>query len=691
MHKPFTLLLLFLSFYASYSQVSITEEPSWIINEAHDPNAVAPENGLYGGSHVLLYTEQVHVDREEVYVKNVAKAVEYSGVQNISSVVADYDPSYQKLRFHRIDVIRNGETINKLKLQDIQTARRETNAESFIYDGSISAFVNIPDVRMGDIVVYSYSLKGFNPIQKNKFTTSFVLNSTQPIDRISAHVFTQKPLHYKMLNSDLVADLEVRGGINHYKWAQEDVPAILLEEQTPSWYIQNETVLVTEYDSWNQVINWGNTIFTFDEPLNPELQKTISNIESNHKTEGERIKSALAFVQNEVRYLSIASGIGGYKPNSPNKVMEQRFGDCKDKSVLFATMLNQMGIEAYPTLVNTTLKQELPNLTPSSKIFDHCIVKVVDKNGTTLWYDPTLTDQGGTYANTYTPDYRYGLVLDENMSDLDTIADFRSNMIETFSTLTLEKDGMGADLEVRTHYYEGEADFMRSVFRNNSKDLIQQELMSFYTDNYGKVSSLDPPTIEDDTLKNEFLLLERYHLDSIWSPSVEKTNTMNLSIFPNGLISNLSMPTQLERVTPYALSYPFVRKEHIKVKLAEGIRVQPESVTINSDYFYYDFSSKYNAADKIIDLDYYYKHQDDHVPVAGFDTYYNDMVKLDQNLGYLIYTNSNSGVNTSTFSLGYTVGTLIGVGIIIAIPLGLITLIIILVVRYNKKKAANPS
>ncbi len=690
MYKPITLIILFLSFYLPYCQVSITKEPSWIINEEYNPNAVAPENGLYGGTHVLLYTEQVHVDREEAYIKNVAKAVEYSGIQTISSVVADYDPSYQELRFHHIDVIRNGKRINRLNQQDIQTARRETNAESYIYDGSISAFVNIPDVRIGDIVVYSYSVKGFDPIQKNKFSTSFVLNSTQPIDRISAHVFSKNPLHYKMLNSDLVADLEKKGGINHYKWFQKSVPAILMEEQTPSWYIQNETVLVTEYDSWDQVIDWGENIFTFEEPLSQELQQAISKIEINNKTEGERIKSALSFVQNEVRYLAISSGIGGYKPNPPNKVMEQRFGDCKDKSVLFATMLNQMGIEAHPTLVNTTLKRELPNLSPSSKIFDHCIVKVVDKNGSTLWYDPTLTDQGGTYANTYIPDYRYGLVLDQNMSDLDTITDFRSNMIETFSTFTLEEGGLGADLEVRTQYYEGEADFMRSIFRNNSKDLIQQELMSYYSDNYGKVSSLAPPTIEDDTIKNEFLLLERYHLDSIWSPSVEKTNTMNLSIFPNGLISNLSMPTQLQRLTPYALTYPFVRKEHIKVKLAEAIRVKPENVTINSDYFYYDFNSKYDAKEKIIDLDYYYKHQNDHVPVSGFDTYYNDMVKLDQNIGYLIFT-SNDTLSSSTYSLGYSLGTIIGIGIIIAIPVGLIALIIILVVRYNKRKTANPS
>ncbi len=125
------------------AQFSIDEEPSWIIREDYDSNATPPDNGLNGGIQILLYTEQVNIGLEEAYVENVVKAVEYSGVQNISTVVMDYDPSYQKLRFHKIQVIRNGKVINKLRYQDIQTARRETNAENFIYDGTITAFVNI--------------------------------------------------------------------------------------------------------------------------------------------------------------------------------------------------------------------------------------------------------------------------------------------------------------------------------------------------------------------------------------------------------------------------------------------------------------------------------------------------------------------------------------------------------------------
>ncbi len=678
-------LLLFFNFCIGNCQYSITSEPIWVINESYNAKAIAPENELSAGTQILLYTEQINTDSEEVYIKSVAKAIEYSGIQNISTVLADYDPSYQKLRFHAIDVIRNGQTINKLSFKDIQTARRETNAENFIYDGTISAFVNIPDVRIGDIVSYSYSVKGFNPIQKKKFSTSFSLNSTQYINKLSIHIFGKKKLHHKAYNTEIEVIHNYSKGINHYEWKDKNIPAILLEDQSPSWYIQNAIIIVTEYNSWSDVINWGENIFTFNEPLNIELEGVIKKIKKSHSEEGDRIRAALAFVQNEIRYLAIHSGIGGYKPNSPNKVVKQRFGDCKDKSVLLTEILKRMGIKAYPTLVNTTLQQSVPDLPPSPKLFDHCIVKVVDNSGNTLWYDPTLTNQGGTYDNIYLPDYRYGLVLDNEMNAMDTITNFGNNMVETFSTLKLNEMGKGAELEVRTHYYEGEADFIRAVFNNNNKNIIEKELIKFYTQTYGATSSIAPPVFVDDTLKNEFSLLERYKIDSIWRPSVENINNLNLSIYPTNITNVLTMPNQLERLAPYALSYPMVRKQNIKVILPEHIQIRAESETINSDFFYYDFSSNYDAKSKTINLKYYYKSQDDHVPVSKFKEFYKDMVKLDRKIGYMIFINKDGDFLNN--SISFNVIRFVGYSFFILIVLiGIIIGIIFLVKKLAKKR-----
>ncbi len=682
MRFTITLIVCLISLQIVSGQISISKEPSWIVKEDYNTNAQLPENGVNGGVQVLLFTEQVNVELEESYVKNAIKAVEFSGIQLVSNIVAEYDPTYQELRFHTIEVIRDGVTINKLKLEDIQTARRETNAENFIYDGTISAFVNVTDVRLGDIVSYSYSVKGFNPIQKNKFSSSFILNSTNAIDRISVHLFTKHKVNYKILNSDREVNHKIKEGIHYYEWSDENVPAILIEEQNPSWFIQNATLLVSEYESWEEVIDWGKDIYTFSAPLNQELQTIVEDIVKEHKSEGDRIKAALEFVQNEVRYLAVSSGIGGYMPNSPNKVITQRFGDCKDKSVLLVTLLNAMDIEAYPTLVNTALRQILPSLLPSSKVFDHCIVKTVDQNGTILWYDPTLSDQGGTYNKIYLPDYRYGLVLDENMNTLDTITSFANNVVETYNTFKIEELGKGAELEVSTFYNEGEADFIRAVFRNNSMAVIEQELASFYTDFYGSVTAIEPPRIVDDSINNRFTLLERYQIDSIWRPSVENPGQINVSIYPTNITSSLTMPSQLNRTTPYALSFPMVRRQNIVVELPMNFGIRPEEVTINSDFFYYDFNSTYDRSSNTLSLNYYYKSQDDHVPDTKFDEYYRDMVQLDQKLGYVVYANKNGRISTDSFA--FSLGSLFGIGFVLLLIVALVITVVLVLLRRKK-------
>ena len=664
------------------AQVSITQEPPWIIREAYNPDATAPGGGVDGGVHMLLYTEQLNLDSEELYTQGVSKVVEYSGIQNSSTISADYDPSYQQLRFHRIDVIRNGAIINKLSYRDIQTARRETNAENFIYDGTISAFLNIPDVRMGDIILYSFSVKGFNPIHREKYSTSFVLNSTQAIDRLSVHVFGRSTVNYQVLNSDLQVKYRLENGVHHYEWSQQNIPPILPEEQSPSWHLQNALVTISEYDSWSEVIDWGTKIFSFPEPPTDELQGVIEAIKKAHPREGGRIRAALSFVQNEIRYLGLHSGIGGYKPNPPNKIVSQRFGDCKDKSVLLTTMLRTMGIEAYPTLVNTSLRQVLPSLSPSPRLFDHCIVKVIDQKGTTLWYDPTLSDQGGRYDQVYVPDYRNGLVLDESMTGMDTIPNFGNNMIEVFNTFTLDELGKGGELEVRSHYFEGEADFMRAVFRNNNKDLIAREFLKFYAENYGAVSAVKPPVFVDDSLNNEFAVIERYRIDSIWRPSVENPDFLNLSVYPTNITNGLTMPTQLERNSPFALAFPMVRKQIVEVVLPQNYPLRPESKTIISDFFYYTFKSTYDRDSRVLTLNYYFKNQDDHVPAARIGDYYKDMVKLDQQLGYLI--SINKSMDASAGLIGFGMGYLFGIGLIGIFLIALVVVTIIIVRRLQK-------
>lgn len=88
-------------------------------------------------------------------------------------------------------------------------------------------------------------------------------------------------------------------------------------------------------------------------------------IEAEARDPEDRAAMALRFVQTYARYLAIGIGEGGFRPRDLEEIWRSRLGDCKDKSLLLATMLRHLGIKACPALVNTYDGASLSELLPA--------------------------------------------------------------------------------------------------------------------------------------------------------------------------------------------------------------------------------------------------------------------------------------------------------------------------------------
>ena len=65
----------------------------------------------------------------------------------------------------------------------------------------------------------------------------------------------------------------------------------------------------------------------------------------------ERVVAALEFVQSEIRYFSVSLGENSHRPASPDIVLKRRYGDCKDKSLLLMTLLDELKIPSKVVLL----------------------------------------------------------------------------------------------------------------------------------------------------------------------------------------------------------------------------------------------------------------------------------------------------------------------------------------------------
>jgi hypothetical protein len=104
------------------------------------------------------------------------------------------------------------------------------------------------------------------------------------------------------------------------------------------------------------------------------------------RTADDTLRAVQRWVAQDIRYVSIALGLGGYQPRAPDEVVATGYGDCKDKATLFVAAATSLGFEAYPVLLNSS--DEVERDLPSISQFDHAIA-AVERPGGRVYIDLT--------------------------------------------------------------------------------------------------------------------------------------------------------------------------------------------------------------------------------------------------------------------------------------------------------------
>ncbi|WP_168194058.1 DUF3857 domain-containing transglutaminase family protein [Pontibacter sp. SGAir0037] len=377
---------------AAPKNVSVTPAPGWVKQLPVSTQSNVNPKEVNDGYHFLLRSTQWEVAQQEVYYHNVYKIVSEEGVQNNSELKISFDPAYERLALHKVVVWRNGAAINKLDLKKVKTIQREQGMEQRIYDESLTSVLILDDIRVGDVIEYACSVKGGNPVFEGKFFRGFNLQFYDPVDELHYYVVSpqERKINYKLYKTKQKQAIATINGKTSYTWHVKNVTANATDNDIPAWYDPYPGVYLSEFNSWQEVVEWALPLYELNEKLAKGLQAQVDSILTDYKTDEDRLKATLRFVQDDVRYLGMEAGIGGFKPRSPSVVFKERFGDCKDKSLLLVTMLRQMGIKASPALVNTTSRGQVAEVLPSPYAFNHCIVQV-DFWGKKYWYDPTIS------------------------------------------------------------------------------------------------------------------------------------------------------------------------------------------------------------------------------------------------------------------------------------------------------------
>lgn len=553
----------------------------------------------------------------------LSKAITATGVEEAAHIAIDFDPAFEMLTLHNIVVHRDGKALDRIARSQLSVIQRETDLGYRIYNGTKTLNIFIEDVRRGDVVEYSYTLAGSNPVMNGHFAEVLSLQWGVSLKRYSYRLLwpSEKPLYIKPYNTSLKPAYETHGEYEEYVWQGDNVDALRTDSNVPAWYDPFPSVHLSDMGSWSKVAAWALPLYA-ETGSDPQIDALVDEISAKTTTKEERFLEALHFVQEEVRYLGIEMGPRSHQPNLPQIVLEQRFGDCKDKSRLLVALLHKLDIEAYPALVHSSSGRRLLGWAPTPLAFDHVIVQVVI-GGQRYWVDPTRSYQAGGLKSLYQPDYEYALVVTPTTAELTPLAaDLTSRNTKVVDEVfDLSDDySLAGDYTVNTQYNRAYADQYREQFAETDHRKIQDDYVNYTAQYYPGATADELFTLTDDTANNRFQIVERYRIPEIWQEQSESDGGKLMAGFAPFLITDHVQPVSTaKRTMPYSLAHPVSIRHTTKILLPPGGNFDDEHHLIEDAAF--RFVKDVHFENNTVTIDYRYDSLRDYVTPQEIDAF----------------------------------------------------------------------
>ncbi|HEY0609622.1 MAG TPA: DUF3857 domain-containing protein [Chitinophaga sp.] len=633
---------------AQHKSFSISPAPQWLVPYKPDLQKTPDLREISNGYYIRLFEEQYHAERKSQYRHVVRQIVSEAGVQNGAEISVDYDPAYEQLKFHQLVVRRNGTVINQLSAGRFRFLQQEKELSRFIYSGLYTAYFIVDDVRKGDQIEYAYTLEGHNPIFEDKYFNTFYFGAGEPVMNFYKALIASpsRKLQFKAFNKAPLPLKKTLQGMTLYEWNLVQLTNPREEDYaTPSWYSTYPFVQVTEYTRWEEIVNWAVQVNTIQNAMTPALQSKVDAwLKEGAGNKTAYLQSAVRFVQDDIRYMGIEMGEYSHRPSQPGKILTQRFGDCKDKSLLLCTLLRAAGIEANVAYVNTDAKGTITDYLPSPVMFDHVIVNA-SLDGKTYWIDPTINYQRGLITSITVPDYQKALVISTGNGAFSEIPQNHTGTTRITETFTLPADNKKpGKLEVFSSYQGQYADEIRANFAESSLKELQQSYVDYYKDIYGSVTADSAVQFYDvDNGPDVLEVVEKYALHQPWTIDSTDRNKQHFYIRAKILTDLLPVIDADTFDAPLALKYPYSLDYTLTFEMPEEWSFDDADLHLKNKYYRLDFTSAVYG--HTVKLHYQYTSYQDHIPAEDLAAYRNDRNEISENASFTF--NWNKGLNTS--------------------------------------------
>lgn len=256
------------------------------------------------------------------------------------------------------------------QIRDQQEAA--TVGAAMFQDGRISA-IGFPDVDVGDSVVYTTRLRRRTPLYPGQFEFTH-LASTVKTDQL--RVVFDMP-EGMALKADAVGFSATppasEGGRTRYQFDFVPGPNPRIEAGSVAYADYGRHLFASTFGNYAEMAAAYHARASDKTRVTAEIAAVASRVAGGLKEPRAKAYALSEWVRKNIRYVALYINAGGVEPHHASAVLANRYGDCKDHTVLLEALLAAAGIDSTPALVNLGTAFRLPAV-PTT--FNHVITYV---------------------------------------------------------------------------------------------------------------------------------------------------------------------------------------------------------------------------------------------------------------------------------------------------------------------------
>jgi tetratricopeptide (TPR) repeat protein/transglutaminase-like putative cysteine protease len=392
-----------------------------------------------------------------------------AGVEAFGQLVFGYSSATEKLEVEYVRVRKPDGRVVATPESTAQDFAPDVLREAPMYSDYRQRHISVAALEPGDTLEYRTVTRVLTPLAAGNFWYEYTFPKGVAVNEDRLEIDIPKAREVKLKTPTRTPEIQDTGDRRTYTWVVKDIRPERDKDKNEMDEATGPDVQLTTFTDWKQIAQWYAKLQGERMTVDDSVRQKAHELTKGADTPTEKARRLYDFVARSVRYVSISLGVGRYQPHAASDVLQNGYGDCKDKHTLFSALLRAEGIQSYPVLIGSDRKLDAD--VPSPAQFDHVITAARLGTGTGLtWLDTTPE---------VTP---FGLILYQLRNKQAVVASDDSegglqrtpadSPVRTFMHFTLdgkfsEFGALDATLEVTA---QGDRDWpMRAAFRRSSQ------------------------------------------------------------------------------------------------------------------------------------------------------------------------------------------------------------------------------